>query len=72
MNNRITPPLQSIVVDTSTTILCPYCGQRFEMELDAYDGAQELTTDCEVCCRPLVVRVEFDGGEIAGLDVQPG
>ena len=72
LNNPVSRPIQSFVVDTNSTVLCPYCGQRFEMEIDLFEGSHESTLDCEICCRPLRVRIELDAGQIASLDVQPG
>lgn len=44
----------------SIEIACPYCGERFALEVDTGGGAaQVLTSDCEVCCRPIVLRVDI-------------
>ena len=50
-------------------VLCPYCGQRFELVIDTTESTQRFVTDCEVCCRPLEVRAECMPGEVVRLDV---
>jgi hypothetical protein len=44
----------------STEIQCPYCGEWIELEIDISAGDQEYVEDCQVCCRPMVVRVTLD------------
>ena len=51
---------------------CPFCGQELELRVDASVASQHFTTDCEVCCRPLAIRVECEPGEILGLEIAPG
>lgn len=47
-------------------VLCPYCGELGEIEVDPSGGRhQAYEEDCPVCCRPWQVRVKIDGeGEI--------
>ena len=53
-------------------ILCPYCAQGFDVEIDSTGGGeQQWVTDCEVCCRPIVIRVHFENDELVSLDVLP-
>lgn len=42
-------------------IECPYCGERIVLLVDGSAGAQEYIEDCQVCCRPMNVRVTVDG-----------
>ncbi len=51
------------------TVQCPFCGQSFDVAIDATVADQCFTTDCEVCCRPFEVRVECEAGEIVSVDV---
>jgi hypothetical protein len=44
----------------SSDIHCPYCGERIEILLDASAGEQSYIEDCQVCCRPISVRVSLD------------
>jgi len=42
---------------------CPYCGSPNEITLDGGQGQRyELVTDCETCCRPIIVRVRVTDG----------
>jgi ribosomal protein S27E len=43
-------------------ITCPHCGEDFEVSFDPSEGDAEFIIDCEVCCRPMTVRVAADGG----------
>lgn len=38
-------------------IHCPYCGERLSILVDPSVPEQEYVEDCQVCCRPIVVRV---------------
>ena len=59
-------------MEESETIVCPYCGQSFEVIVYTSQPFQRFTTDCDVCCRPLEVVAECAPGEILSLDVQAG
>ena len=49
-------------VDTSATVMCPYCGETLTLELDVGGGTyQQYVQDCEVCCRPWQVAVRYTG-----------
>jgi ribosomal protein S27E len=52
-------------------ITCPHCGEDFEVSFDPGEGNAEFIIDCEVCCRPMTVRVSVRSDEIEGIDVQP-
>lgn len=56
----------------STELPCPFCGQPNTLMLEPAAGSTAFTTDCEVCCRPFLVRVEFEDGEIIGLETGAG
>jgi hypothetical protein len=44
---------------------CESCGQEIVVPVDLSAGAsQEYVEDCPVCCRPNVVHVEIDDGEV--------
>lgn len=47
---------------------CPYCAAEVSMLLDPADSAQPYIEDCEVCCRPIRVQFEIDGGEVVLFD----
>lgn len=47
---------------------CPACGEPLELAVDASTGDQQYVEDCQVCCRPMVVRVAVD--DDGGVDVR--
>jgi hypothetical protein len=51
-------------------ITCPYCGEPIEMLVDCSAGTQEYVEDCSICCRPIVVRVDIDDGELVGIEAR--
>lgn len=58
--------------DTGATVVCPYCGEPNEIALDpGSGGVQEYVEDCAVCCQPWSVRVRYDDGGHASVDVEP-
>jgi hypothetical protein len=44
---------------------CPYCGEPIELMVDASAGSSSYIEDCQVCCRPMQVDVEVDGGQVS-------
>jgi len=49
---------------------CPYCGQAVDIALDPAGGAaQEYVEDCQVCCQPWRVNVQYDGDGGATVSV---
>ena len=60
-------------VDTEATVLCPYCGELNDIALDPGGGRhQEYVEDCQVCCRPWRVRVNYlpDGGAEVWIEAE--
>lgn len=43
---------------------CPYCWQNISMLLDSSVSKQSYIEDCEVCCNPIQVSVEFFNAEL--------
>jgi len=42
-------------------VSCPYCGETITLFVDEGGGPeQQYIEDCQVCCRPITVRVAFD------------
>ncbi len=37
---------------------CPYCGEPIVLLVDWSAGSQRYVEDCEVCCRPMEVRLD--------------
>jgi hypothetical protein len=47
------------------TYICGACGEEIVIPLDPSAGEhQAYVEDCPVCCRPNVVRVEFDDEDV--------
>lgn len=44
----------------SADILCPYCGETITVFVDDSAGDQQYIEDCQVCCRPIEIRVSVD------------
>ncbi len=44
--------------------LCPYCGEAIEVMVDTSIPQQEYIEDCQVCCRPITLRIEVLEGSI--------
>ena len=64
-------PLGDGTADTSSEVRCPYCGEINEVGLDPGSGSlQEYVEDCQICCRPWLVRVEYqlDGSAVVTLE----
>jgi uncharacterized Zn finger protein len=60
------------VLDEAIEAECPYCGETVELLLDAGGGrSQDYVEDCEVCCRPSRVRLEFDDDGQASVTLEP-
>ncbi|MFT7373532.1 MAG: hypothetical protein ACI9T9_002232 [Oleiphilaceae bacterium] len=43
-------------------ISCPYCGETISILLDCSIEEQEYIEDCQVCCRPITLKVESSDG----------
>jgi hypothetical protein len=64
-------PLGDGTADTEAEVKCPYCGETVEIALDPGGGAeQEYVEDCQVCCRPWAVRVRYNDGGTAEVEVE--
>jgi len=46
-------------------VACPYCGESIEIVVDESAGDAAYVEDCPVCCRPMQVGVEVDGGAVS-------
>lgn len=48
-------------MEDEASFLCPYCGTEGFLLVDPSGGKdQQFTTDCETCCRPIVISIETD------------
>ena len=48
---------------------CPYCGELITVLIDCSVEQQEYIEDCQVCCRPITLKVEsiVDGDPLVTL-----
>jgi len=52
-------------------LICPWCLAPITIVADSSAGEQTYVEDCEVCCRPLSIRLRVgDDGEVLGVDAQ--
>jgi hypothetical protein len=58
---------------TNGSFMCAYCGQANDSEVDPSGGLrQEYEEDCQVCCRPNFLVVEFSQSrDTVTIDAQP-
>jgi hypothetical protein len=68
-------PLEPADVDTWDTeaeVSCPHCGEVVTIGLDPAGGAvQQYVEDCQVCCRPWQVHLDYDDHGAAHVWVEP-
>ena len=65
-------PLGDGNAETAVRAECPCCGAPVEISLDPGGGSnQEYVEDCEVCCRPWIVRVRYQDDGSANVDLTP-
>lgn len=64
-------PLGDGTADDGAIVYCPYCQAPNEIAIDAGGGAkQEYEEDCQVCCRTLMVVVNYRRDGTAEVDVE--
>lgn len=52
-------------------LTCPYCGESFDTRIDCSGGDQTYIEDCQVCCRPIELKVACDEqGKLNGVEVR--
>jgi transcription elongation factor Elf1 len=48
---------------------CPYCWDEISMLLDSSVNKQTYVEDCEVCCNPIEIRVQFENCELLNITI---
>ena len=57
--------------DTEAEVTCPYCGEGVTIGLDRGGGPrQTYVEDCQVCCQPWRVHVNYDDDGVARVWVE--
>ena len=65
-------PLGDGTAETAATVYCPYCNESVEITLDPGGGStQEYVEDCEVCCQPWTVNVQYEEDGTVEVRVEP-
>lgn len=53
------------------SFICPYCGSPNFTFIEADSPDVSWTQDCEICCRPIAIRLSKDTDGPLELDVRP-
>jgi transcription elongation factor Elf1 len=53
-----------------SAINCPYCGETISIVVDGSVEEQHYIEDCEVCCRPMEIRVNAPADGSIRVDVR--
>jgi len=54
-----------------TSYYCQFCGEENDLVIDPGGGvSQEYVEDCQVCCRPNLLRIRIIDSESAEVTVQ--
>lgn len=48
---------------------CPYCWEEISVLLDP-SVSQTYVEDCEICCNPIEIEVEFEEGELISFEAR--
>ena len=58
-------------VEDEYAFVCPYCFSEISISVDYTAGRrQAFTYDCEVCCRPIAIRLEVGTGGVTSFSVE--
>ncbi|NNE03047.1 MAG: CPXCG motif-containing cysteine-rich protein [Eudoraea sp.] len=49
---------------------CPYCWEEISMLLDTSVPAETYVEDCEVCCNPIEISIQFHEQELLSFDAR--
>ena len=51
-------------------IQCPYCGELIEIVVELSASRQDYIEDCQVCCKPISLRVSLDADGEPAVDAR--
>ena len=52
-------------------VQCPQCGEEFAIQIETVvEGRVEMIEDCAICCRPALVQITIQGGQISSIEVE--
>jgi len=49
---------------------CPYCGEMITLLVDASVAQQQYIEDCQVCCRPMEIRMNVSADGSCHIEVR--
>lgn len=52
------------------SLQCPYCWETIDVVVDCSVDEQEYTEDCSVCCRPIIITVLAEDGELQTVEAR--
>ncbi|PIQ86689.1 MAG: CPXCG motif-containing cysteine-rich protein [Candidatus Omnitrophica bacterium CG11_big_fil_rev_8_21_14_0_20_45_26] len=56
------------MIEPDYVFTCPYCSTGMSVRLDVSGGKrQSFIYDCETCCSPIEIQVEFNGAEVVSF-----
>jgi hypothetical protein len=68
---RRNPPTPTVMHSPDSAFIdCPYCGEEIEILVDPSVDHQQYVEDCSVCCRPIVLTVVADDGEVLSVEAR--
>ena len=59
------------MLETTTEITCPHCGETITLFVDLSVESQTYIEDCSVCCQPMSVTYSAADGELTSIQVEP-
>ena len=51
-------------------VSCPYCGELLEIVIDSSASHQEYIEDCQVCCKPITLRIRMSAEGEPSIDAR--
>jgi hypothetical protein len=48
--------------------ICPYCFQQISVLIDPSESEQHYIEDCEVCCRPIEIRLKLEEQQLVSFE----
>ena len=51
-------------------IMCPYCGEFQQTDVDISAGSQDYWQDCQVCCCPILFELSVDASHQFRVNVR--
>ncbi|CAN5891836.1 hypothetical protein BH24GEM1_BH24GEM1_13510 [soil metagenome] len=66
----VSPSGETVAWDTDAEVVCPYCGEAVTIGLDPGGGpVQTYVEDCQVCCQPWQVYLQYGSDGAASVDL---